>query len=63
MKQKNLTMNQVQKLIRTYEREMNEEITRVLIRVFKKAAHKAWVEGDMKRFRQFMEFLDKVREP
>jgi len=52
----------IRKLIRSYEKSFMNEVDTVLIRVFKKAAHKAWVEGNMRDFQLYNQYLRKVKE-
>lgn len=52
-------------LIRRMEAEENKilnEVDQALIRIFKKATHKAWMEGDYRNLYLYSHYLERAKE-
>lgn len=52
----------IDQLMEIEDKQLDEEIRRLLIRVFKKAAHKAWAEGNKREFQKWTRYLQEARE-
>lgn len=57
-----IARNQQARTLEEEEKQLEAEIKELLIRIFTKAANKAWIEGNMADFNMWNDYLRQVRE-